>query len=71
MYKYSVDSLSFENPSSVCFQRGKLVRLYNQAAKLALNTLRGGNDSLSERCGLTSRERLTMRLLPLLLWLQQ
>ena len=44
----------------------KLVCLCNQPGKLALKTRRGGNDNLSECCGLTSRNRLT---LGLLLWL--
>lgn len=53
----------------MCVKCGKLVCLCNQAGKLALNTLRGGNDNLSERCGLTSCNRLTLGLPLPLLWL--
>ena len=46
----------------------KIVCLCNQPGKLALKTRRGGTDNLSECCGLTSRNRLTLGLLLWLLW---
>lgn len=58
--------MSFREPKQ-CVQCCELVCLCNQAGKLTLKTLRGGTDNLSERCGLTSRNRLTPEL-PLL-WL--
>lgn len=60
--------MSFREPKP-CVQCCELVCLCNQAGKLTLKTLRGGTDNLSERCGPTSRNRLTPEL-PLL-WLQR
>ena len=45
---------------AACVECGKLVCLCNQVGKLALNTLRGGNDSLSEGCNLNGCNWLTL-----------